>query len=109
MRPACQTPISPRTSNPLSVDGPGDDIGTLMRKSAEAGPTFGRLARKHPLQVRRFAAHRVASALRAMPARQAQRRVYSWIARDPRGLAPMRVRCAAFKLLRASHYAEHLA
>lgn len=98
----------------MHVDNPAthaglDDIGTLMRKSAEAGPNFGRLARKHPLQVKRFAAHRVASALRAMPARQAQRRVYSWIARDPRGLAPMRVRCAAFKLLRASHYAEHLA
>ncbi|ANP47677.1 glycosyltransferase family 2 protein [Candidatus Viadribacter manganicus] len=86
-----------------------DDVTTLMRKSAEAGPNFGRLARKHPTQVKRFAAHRIASALRASPARNTQRRIYSWLARDPRGLAPMRVRCAAFKLLRASHYAEHLA
>ena len=98
----------------MHIDNPSthaglDDVATLMRKSAEAGPNFGRLARKHPLQVKRFAAHRVARALRAMPARQAQRRLYSWIARDPRGLAPMRVRCAAFKLLRASHYAEHMA
>lgn len=98
----------------LHVDNPAthaglDDIDALMRKSAEAGPNFGRLARKHPLQVKRFAAHRIASALRMTPARKTQQRVYSWIARDPRGVAPMRVRCAAFKLLRASHYAEHLA
>ena len=86
-----------------------DDVSTLMRKSAEAGPNFGRLARKHPAQVKRFAAHCIASALRASPARKTQQRIYSWLARDPRGLAPMRVRCAAFKLLRASHYAEHLA
>lgn len=97
----------------MHVDNPAthaglDDVTTLMRKSAEAGPNFGRLARKHPLHVKRFAAHRVAQALRAMPARQVQRRIYSWVARDPRGLTPMRLRCAAFKLLRASHYAEHL-
>lgn len=86
-----------------------DDVNTLMRKSAEAGPNFGRLARKHPLQVKHFAAHRIASALRVTPARKTQQRIYSWLARDPQGLAPMRVRCAAFKLLRATHYAEHLA
>lgn len=98
----------------LHIDNPAthaglDDVSTLMRKSAEAGPNFARLARKHPLQVRRFAAHRIARALRVTPARKAQQRLYSWIARDPRGLAPMRLRCAALKLLRASHYAEHLA
>lgn len=97
----------------MHVDNPAthaglDDVATLMRKSAEAGPNFGRLARKHPLQVKRFAAHRIARALRATPARKAQQRLYSWIARDPRGFTPMRVRCAAFKLLRATHYAEHL-
>lgn len=86
-----------------------DDVNTLIRKSAEAGPNFGRLARKHPLQVKTFVAHRIASALRVTPARKAQQRLYSWIARDPQGLAPMRVRCVAFKLLRATHYAEHLA
>ncbi|MGQ0534410.1 MAG: glycosyltransferase family 2 protein [Caulobacteraceae bacterium] len=97
----------------LHVDNPAthaglDDISTLMRKLAEAGPNFARLARKHPAQVSRFAAHRIARAVRATPARQAQRRLYSWIARDPLGAAPMRVRCTALKLLRASHYAEHL-
>ena len=85
-----------------------DDVSTLMRKSAEAGPNFGRLARKHPAHVKRFAAHRIASAMRVSPARKTQREIYGWLARDPRGLAPMRVRCAAFKLLRASHYAEYL-
>lgn len=103
-----------RQEDILHIDNPAthaglDDVETLVRKSAEAGPNFGRLARKHPLQVKRFAAHRVARALRAMPARNTQRRLYSWVARDPRGLAPMRLRCAAFKLLRASYYAEHLA
>lgn len=103
-----------RVTEIMHVDNPAthaglDDVQTLMRKSAEAGPNFGRLARKHPAMVRRFAAHRIASAMRATPARRAQRQLYSWIARDPRGFTPMRVRCAAFKLLRASHYAEHLA
>ncbi|MEZ5961413.1 MAG: glycosyltransferase [Hyphomonadaceae bacterium] len=103
-----------RDTEIMHVDNPAthaglDDVVTLMRKSAEAGPNFARLARKHPLQVRQFAAHRIARALRATPARKAQQHLYSWIARDPRGLAPMRVRCAAFKLLRASHFAEHLA
>jgi len=98
----------------LHVDNPAthmglDDVDTLMRKSAEAGPNFARLARKHPVAVRRFAAHRIARALRLTPARSTQRRIYSWLARDPMGAAPMRVRCAALKLLRASHYAEHLA
>lgn len=102
-----------RVEEIMHVDNPAthiglDDVSTLMRKSAEAGPNFGRLARKHPTRVKSFAAHRVASALRVSPARKTQRQIYSWIARDPRGLAPMRVRCAAFKLLRASHYSEYL-
>lgn len=97
----------------LHVDNPAthlglDDVATLMRKSAEAGPNFARLARKHPNHVKRFTAHRIARALRATPARQTQRRLYSWLARDPLGAAPMRVRTTALKLLRASHYAEHL-
>lgn len=106
--------MASRHTEIMHIDNPAthaglDDISTLMRKSAEAGPNFARLARKHPAQVERFAAHRMARALRVMPARRAQRRLFSWIARDPRGLAPMSVRCAAFKLLRASHYGEHLA
>lgn len=97
----------------LHVDNPAthvglDDVTTLMRKSAEAGPNFARLALKHPQQVRRFAAHRIARALRAMPGRRTQRQVYSWLARDPLSATPMRVRTTALKLLRASHYAEHL-
>jgi hypothetical protein len=102
-----------RETEILHVDNPAahiglDDVATLMRKSAEAGPNFARLARKHPRQVSRFAAHRIARALRIVPARQAQRRVYGWLARDPLGATPMRVRSTALKLLRASHYAEHL-
>lgn len=97
----------------LHVDNPAthvglDDVSTLLRKSSEAGANFARLARKHPTQVRRFAAHRVARALRLTPARRTQQRLYSWLTRDPLGAAPMRVRCAALKLLRASYYAEHL-
>lgn len=97
----------------LHVDNPAthvglDDVSTLLRKSAEAGANFARLARKHPRDVRRFAAHSAARAMRLMPARRAQQKLYRWLARDPIGAAPMRVRCAALKLLRASHYAEHL-
>lgn len=103
-----------RITEILHVDNPAthaglDDVETLMRKSAEAGANFARLATKHPAAVRHFPAHRVARALRILPARATQRRVYGWLARDPLGAAPMRVRCAALKLLRASHYAEHLA
>lgn len=103
---ARQTPI-------LHVDNPAthaglDDIDTLMRKSAEAGPNFARLAAKHP-QVAHFPAHRIARALKAVPARTQLRDLFSWLARDPMGAAPMRVRRVAFKLYRASHYAEHLA
>jgi hypothetical protein len=102
-----------RITEILHVDNPAthvglDDVSTLLRKSSEAGANFARLARKHPRQVSRFAAHRVARALRLTPARLAQQRVYRWLARDPLGAAPMRVRCAALKLLRASYYAEHL-
>lgn len=102
-----------RIEDIMHVDNPAthaglDDVTTLMRKASEAGPNFGRLARKHPAQITHFAAHRVARALRATPARKAQQNLYSWIVRDPRGVTPMRLRCAAFKLLRASHFAEHL-
>lgn len=97
----------------LHVDNPAthvglDDVSTLIRKSAQAGPNFARLARKHPAHVRRFTAHRIARALRLLPARRTQRRVFAWLARDPLSAAPMRVRTTALKLLRASHYAEHM-
>ncbi|MDZ4690794.1 glycosyltransferase family A protein [Terricaulis sp.] len=86
-----------------------DDVDTLIRKSAEAGPNFARLAAKHPREVSRFSAHRVASWLRLAPARETLRTIFAWIARDPLGAAPMNLRRAALKLFRASHYAEHLA
>jgi hypothetical protein len=97
----------------LHVDNPAthaglDDVETLMRKSAEAGPNFARLAAKHP-QVKRFSAHRIARALQFAPMRAQLRNLFAWLARDPMGAAPMRVRRVAFKLYRASHYAEHLA
>ncbi len=86
-----------------------DDVETLIRKSAEAGPNFARLAAKHPRAVARFSAHRVASLLRLTPARQSFRALCAWLARDPLCAAPMKLRRAALKLYRASHYAEHLA
>lgn len=85
-----------------------DSAETLLRKFAEAGPNFARLARKHPSDVSRFAAHRVARLLRWAPARNAARDLCAWLARDPRGATPMALRCAAAKLYRAAHYAEHL-
>jgi hypothetical protein len=98
----------------LHIDNPAthaglDDVDTLMRKSAEAGPNFARLAAKHPEQVSRFSAHRVAKLLQLAPMRPALRKLCGWLARDPFGAAPMRLRRAALKLYRASHYAEHLA
>jgi glycosyltransferase involved in cell wall biosynthesis len=98
----------------LHVDNPVthaglDDVKTLMRKSAEAGPNFARLAQKHPHAVRSFAAYRAALALKFAPARRALRGLAAWLAADAAGVAPMAVRRAAFKLYRASHFAEHLA
>jgi glycosyltransferase involved in cell wall biosynthesis len=101
-----------RQANILHVDNPAthaglDDVATLMRKSAEAGRNFARLAEKHPQAVRRFAAYRAARALRFAPARSALRRFAARLAAESR--APMPVRRAAFNLYRAAHLAEHLA
>lgn len=101
------TPIL-HVDNPASHDGL-DDVATLMRKSTEAGPNYARLARKHPATVSRFAAHRVARVMKRAPGSLKARALWAWLARDPLGAAPMSVRRAAFKLYRASHFAEHLA
>lgn len=98
----------------LHVDNPAthaglDDVEVLMRKSAEAGPNFARLAAKHPESVARFAAHRTARVLKATPMRAQLRKLFAWFARDPLSATPMALRRAAFKLYRASHFAEHLA
>jgi len=98
----------------LHVDIPAshnglDCVDTLMRKYAEAGPNFARLAAKHPRQVSTFAAHKAARVLKLAPAQRALRAVMAWLARDPMGAAPMPVRRAALKLYRVSHYAEHMA
>lgn len=98
----------------LHVDNPAthaglDDVDTLIRKSAEAGPNFARLAAKHPRDVARFSAHRIAKLMQFAPAQKTLRAVSAWLARDPLGAAPMAVRRFALKLYRTSHYAEHLA
>jgi glycosyltransferase involved in cell wall biosynthesis len=98
----------------LHIDNPAthaglDDIDVLMRKSDEAGANFARLAAKHPQKVSRFAAHRVASVLKLAPMRAHLRQLFAWFARDPLSATPMPVRRAAFKLYRASCFAEHLA
>lgn len=86
-----------------------DSVETLMRKSREAGPNFARLAAKHPSEIARYPAFRIANALKHAPALKALRTVFAWLARDPFDAAPMPLRRFAFKLYRASHYAEHLA
>jgi glycosyltransferase involved in cell wall biosynthesis len=91
--------------NPVTHTGL-DAIPTLLRKSAEAGPNFARLAAKHPKAVRRFAAYRAARAVRPV---RGLRGAFAWFARDPWRATPMPLRRAAFKLHRASHFAEHLA
>jgi glycosyltransferase involved in cell wall biosynthesis len=101
-----------RRTSILHVDNPAthvglDTVATLMRKSAEAGRNFARLAKKHPQAVRSFAAYRAASALKLMPARSALRRLTAALASAK--LTPMPMRRAAFKLYRAAHFAEHLA
>jgi glycosyltransferase involved in cell wall biosynthesis len=96
----------------LHIDNPAthaglDSVDTLMRKSAEAGPNFALLAQKHPGAVSHFAAHRAARALQAAPGRQYLKRLFALLTRLE--AAPMALRRTAFKLYRASHYAEHLA
>ena len=84
-----------------------DSVETLLRKSAEAGPNFARLAENHPIDIKRFAAYRAARALKRTPARNVVRALAASIARSK--AAPMGARRAAFKIYRAAHYAEHLA
>jgi glycosyltransferase involved in cell wall biosynthesis len=96
----------------LHVDNPAthaglDTVDTLLRKSAEAGPNFARLAYKHPSAVRRFAAYRAARALKRAPLKPQLRGALAFIARAEK--APMPLRRAAFKLHRAAHFAEHIA
>ncbi|MBL8542458.1 MAG: glycosyltransferase family 2 protein [Hyphomonadaceae bacterium] len=96
----------------LHVDNPAthaglDDVEALLRKSAQAGPNFARLAHLHPALVSRFAAYRVAAMLQRLPLPRLFRRISADIARM--SLLPAAVRRIALKLFRASHYAEHLA
>jgi len=83
-----------------------DTVETLLRKSAEAGPNYGRLARKHPDATRHFAAYRVARWLKRVPGRAALRAACAWLARE--ASAPLMLRSFALKTFRAAHYAEHL-
>lgn len=97
----------------LHIDNPAthaglDSIDTLMRKCAEAGPNFARLAANHPRAMARFMSHRVARALKFVPLRRRWRALCAWLVRDPMHAAPMSLRCTALKLYRASFYAEHL-
>ena len=106
LRAAKHAPIQ-HVENPATHAGL-DCVETLMRKFAEAGPNFARLAAKHPDVVARFASHRVARALKLAPLRTQWRALCAWLARDPMNAAPMRVRATALKLYRASYYAEYL-
>ena len=95
----------------LHVDNPAthaglDSVEQLLRKSAEAGPNYGRMARAHPQAARRFASHKVARWLKFVPARGALKRLCAAIVRA--GNAPLTLRCFALKTFRAAHYAEHL-
>ncbi|MDX2275339.1 MAG: glycosyltransferase family A protein [Hyphomonadaceae bacterium] len=95
----------------VHVDNPATHVGldcvdTLMRKSKEAGPNFARLARKHPDAMPRFMSHRVARALKRLPLRAAWRGLCAWLVR--RDHAPLPLRSMAFKVYRASYYAEYL-
>lgn len=106
LRAAKHVPIA-HIDNPATHVGL-DTIDALMRKSAEAGPNFARLARKHPQAMARFMSYRVARALKLAPMRVWWRAACAWLARDPMQAAPMSVRCTALKLYRASYYAEYL-
>ena len=95
----------------LHVDIPAthaglDSVETLLRKSAEAGPNYGRMARKHPEATARFPSHRVARLLKLVPVRRALRAACACLARE--ASAPLALRSFALKTFRAAHYAEHL-
>lgn len=83
-----------------------DTVETLLRKSAEAGPNYGRLARKHPEATRAFAAYRIARWLKRLPGRGMLRGLCAWLARE--SSAPLILRSFALKTFRATHFAEHL-
>ncbi len=84
-----------------------DSAETLLRKARQAGPNYARLAAKHPHAVRRFRTHRAARLMKRSGAGRLKP-LFAWAARDPLGLTPMRARCAALKLYRATIYGESL-
>ncbi len=95
----------------LHVDNPAthaglDCVQALLRKSAEAGPNYGRMVRMHPREATRLASHRIARGLKLMPLRETLKRFCAWLACVDE--APLPVRAVALKTFRAAHYAEHL-
>ncbi len=104
LRASAHSPIV-HIDNPATHIGL-DDVETLLRKAKQAGPNFARLSQIHPA-ASRFAAYRVARALRRLPLKQALRAASAGLARQLH--APLTVRRIALKLYRASCFAEHLA
>jgi glycosyltransferase involved in cell wall biosynthesis len=85
-----------------------DTVDTLLRKYAEAGPNYARLAAKHPRAVRRFKSWKAAQMLRFAPGHKRLRPALAAIAKGSVRWAPLPARYAALKLYRTSVYAEHL-
>lgn len=97
----------------VHIDNPAthaglDPVPTLLRKFREGGPNYGRLLKKHPAAVRRFASYRLARLLRLCGGHLALRPLMGWVARDPAGVVPLPARHAAAKIYRTACYAEHL-
>lgn len=95
----------------LHVDNPATHMGLdtaadLARKYDQGAANFARVARLHPEILRTYPSHRLARAMRRLPARTALRAILRRAAVGR--ILPVRARALALRLYRAAVYAEAL-
>jgi glycosyltransferase involved in cell wall biosynthesis len=95
------------------IDNPAIHVGldstnAMLRKYKEAGVNLRRLIDAHP-EAGAMTGAKIATMLKHVPAHSALRPLSAWLARDPLGVVPLRLRGLALKFWRASHAAEALA
>lgn len=97
----------------LHVDNPASHLGlqsadALLEKFARSAANFARFAARHPEFARALPSWKAARLFQSAPVLHALRPAFAWVARNPRGLAPMKARVLALKLWRASWYGAAL-
>jgi hypothetical protein len=85
-----------------------DSTQAMLRKYKEAGPNLRRLLDRHP-EAGQMRGAKLAAFLTRVPFQRAFRPLCSWLAQDPLGIVPTKMRGLALKFWRASYGADALA